>query len=187
MKCSTCRGTLTGKREVYKEITDTQGNVEEVFYLTDLIIEGEKYPAVVSQYIAGEITGKVEFTHYIRTERLKNTKLFTFLQIVTLKKCDESLEDLNHIEISGVVGKTRGIVITRGAGMETLPFIVQYRSYDNNTNIIHCVARNQQARKLNFMVPKDIIDFTGQLKINKSTIEVLVKESSYTNTKKKVQ
>jgi hypothetical protein len=177
MKCSTCVGTLTTKRELYKEVSDeTNKEVLERYYLTELLIDGESYPAVGSEFILRDFEGKVEVKKYLRTESggQHGSKLFTFIQIITCKKVSENTPDVNHITMGGTIVKSRGILPSRNSGMENLPFILRYSSYDKNRNIAHCVARESNARRLSLLAIGDILEFDGVLKINKGTIEVVV-------------
>ncbi len=169
MKCSTSIGTLDPNRELYKNIKGEQ------FYLTQLHLDGIEIPAVGSEYIIGTLRGRIKFQYYLRSETIDEKKLFTFIQIITAESVDNEPES-NCIQVGGYVAKTKGLLIKNSSGLEILPFIIKYRSYDGNFNIAHCVAKGAQARELSNIKKGDILEITGQFKKAHNTIEVLVQE-----------
>lgn len=173
MKCSTSIVTLSPNREIYKEIKN------ETFYLSEIIIQGIKIPAVGSEHILGDLSGRVEIKYYLRSETTKDNKLFTFINIITAKRVTDDIPETNHIQVGGYVVKTKGILIKNNSCLEILPFIVKYKSYDGNYNVAHCVAKGAKARELAKMKKGDIVEVTGKFKKDHNTLEILVEEVDF--------
>lgn len=178
MRCSTCVGTLSAKRELYREVLGEKGEVEERYYISEINMDGKVFPVVASEYIIGDIEGKVKISCYLRTESNEFTKgkLFSFIQIITCKEVDSSLPDVNIASIAGIVMRRKDILPTLKSGKENLPFVIRYTSYDRNRNIAHCIARGANARKLNVISEGDVLSLDGHFKIHKGTIEIGVEK-----------
>lgn len=173
MKCSTGIGTLSQERQLYKEVKD------EKFYITTVKMEGIDIPAVGSEYILDGLEGRVRLQYYLRSETTPDNKLFTFMQIMTAQPVEETLEETNMIQIGGCIAKTKGLLIKNKIGLEVLPFIIKYKSYDGNFNVAHCVAKGAKARELSKIQKGDIVEVTGKFKKEHNALEVLVEEINF--------
>ncbi|WP_273321526.1 hypothetical protein [Vallitalea guaymasensis] len=173
MKCSTSIVTLSSNREIFRKING------ENFLVSKVIVEGIEIPAVGSEYILGNLQGRVEVKYYLRSETTADNKLFTFMYIITAKQVINNIPERNYIQVGGYVVKTKGLLIKNNTCMEILPFIVKYKSYDGNYNVAHCVAKGAKARELAKMKKGDIVEVTGKFKKEHNTLEVLVEEVDF--------
>lgn len=174
MKCSTGIGTLSQeKKQLYKTVES------ENFYLTTVKMNGIDIPAVGSEYILQELEGRVELQYYLRSETTTDNKLFTFMQIMTINPVDDDTPETNIIQVGGCIAKTKGLLIKNKIGLEVLPFIIKYKSYDGNFNVAHCVAKGAKARELSKIRKGDIVEITGIFKKEHNALEVLVEEVDF--------
>ncbi len=173
MKCSTGIGTLSQEKQLYKTVES------ENFYSTTVKMNGVDIPAVGSEYILQELEGRVQLQYYLRSETTPDNKLFTFMQIMTIDAVDNDTPETNIIQVGGYIAKTKGLLIKNKIGLEVLPFIIKYKSYDGNFNIAHCVAKGAKARELSKIRIGDIVEVTGIFKKEHNTLEVLVEQVDF--------
>lgn len=173
MKCSTGIGTLSQDKQLYKTVDS------ENFYITTVKMSGVDIPAVGSEYILADLEGRVQLQYYLRSETTEDNKLFTFMQIMTVHSVDDDTPETNRIQIGGCIAKTKGLLIKNKIGLEILPFIIKYKSYDGNFNVAHCVAKGAKARELSKIKKGDIVEITGKFKKEHNALEVLVEEVDF--------
>lgn len=167
MRSSTAIGTIvpSNPKKLYKEING------EKFYNIEVVMDDIAYPAVISEYLL-QGQGKYEIKYYLRTEDWKE-KLYTFINILSVDKVDESTPDRNEVEVYGNISKVFPMKVRLSGAVAMKMVGVRYQSSDKNINIAHCIGYDNIARKFNQMNKGDNVLLVGKLRCHTS-IEVEV-------------
>lgn len=166
MKCFSVVGQMTNSKVIYKTV-DGERFYKESFTMGDVTV-----CAVISEYLQDESQGINEVECYIRTETTENDKLFTFLSVMSKKA--SNAESINRAVVGGIVSKVNGMKVKEKVGQHVLPFILKYKSHDDNFNVAHIVAKGLNARKLSKIEIGDILEVSGPIKIVYGAMEVVV-------------
>lgn len=157
MKLSNIIGTLSGAEE--KVIVG-----DEVFYDTNLILNGKSIPARIPEYLSG-ISGKCKICCNLESTE-KEGKLFTYVNILTAERLkNQKTPEANEFLLTAKVQR-RDIVPVPSQGGLSVYMIVSVLTGIRTKKIstIHVTATDKVARQLANVTLKSMVELKGYLK-----------------------
>lgn len=159
MKISTIIGTLSGAEE--KIVVGG-----EVFYETNLILNGKSLPARIPEYLSG-ISGKCNICCTIEST-VKNDKMFTFINIMTAERLkDQKTPDQGIFNIIAKIQKSAVTPIPK-KGVISVQLVVSILTgiEEKKISTIHVTATDKVARQLAAIPVKSLINLEGQIRLH---------------------
>lgn len=166
MKCSKeVVGFLKRDREV-AYIDD-----DEKFLFATFICKGETYKVIGSEYVLGDIEGRVRLTVALLSRDFgKGGEVY--INVLLVDKVTDDVEDIMNIDIGGVVVYKSKLKAVKGTCTNIIYMHIRYADNNKRPVYVPIVVYGKTARKLQGLQKGQVLTGSGYLKYHDDKLEL---------------
>lgn len=149
---------------------------DEVFYKLDATFKDVPMEVIISKYVwSDDLFGKVGITGYPTVYRDEENRFVLAWQAHLIKIVDEDTPENNDVTIQLHVSRVQPMTLSRNGG-DLLKFIGTQCTFNKKLVVLYCVAKDQYARRLSKLRPKDILVGKGSICMHRGYRNIMITE-----------